>query len=255
MSFREQLASRAIDRAIPVPYYYQIAGFLREVIGDSGADPKRGEVALPSESELCAIYGVTRGTVRHALEVIEHEGLIYREKGRGTYLRRRRVGIDPTKLCSYAEDMRARGWEPGTHVLSVDCVAPRPQIQHQLHVADGRRVWELYRLRLADGEPLSIQWSYIPCDLAPDLDRRDLSGSLYYVLKNDYDHTLQAADQIIRVRAATLAESRLLGTEEGNAVFVIDRTTLDQRGDPVEFLHSVWRGDRYDFEIHLSTNS
>ena len=255
MSFHAQLAARTIDRTIPVPYYYQIAQFLREVFEDSDLDPEQGEVALPSESVLCEIYGVTRGTVRHALEVTEREGLIYREKGRGTFLKRRRVEFDPTKLCSYTEDMRARGWEPGTHVLGVACVSPRPHIQHHLQMPDGGRVWELYRLRLANGEPLSLQWSFIPCNLAPDLDRRDLSGSLYYVLKNGYDHALEAADQIIRTRAATLAEAELLGIEEGDAVFVIERTTLDQQGEPVEFLHSVWRGDRYDFEIHLASNN
>ena len=254
MTFHAQLATRTIDRAIPVPYYYQIAQFLREVIEDSDADLERGEVALPSESELCEIYGVTRGTVRHALEVMEREGLIYREKGRGTFLRRRRVEFDLTKLCSSTEDMRARGWVPGTRVLGLGSVVPRPHIQQELQVADGRQVWELHRLRLANGEPISLQWSYIPFDLAPDLDARDLAGSLYYVLKNDYDHTLEAADQVIRTRAATLAEAELLGIEEGDAVFVIERTTFDQRGEPVEFLHSLWRGDRYDLEVHLASN-
>jgi GntR family transcriptional regulator len=227
---------------------------MREVIEDSVASPDRGEVALPSESELCEIFGVTRGTVRHALEVIEREGLVYREKGRGTFLKRRRVGFDPTKLCSFTEEMRARGWEPGTCVIGLERVLPRPHIRHELQMPDGRRVWELYRLRLANGEPMSLQWSYIPFDLAPDLDQRDLSGSLYYVLKNDYDHGLEAADQIIRARAASLAEAEMLAVTEGDAVFVIERTTLDQRGDPVEFLHSVWRGDRYDFEVHLEAN-
>ena len=255
MSFRAQLAARTIDRAIPVPYYYQIARFLREVIEDSDADADLGEIALPSEAELCDLYGVTRGTVRHALEVIEREGLIYREKGRGTFLKRRRVEYDPTKLCSYTEDMRARGWAPGTCVLSVACVLPRPHIRNELQVADGQRVWELYRLRLANGEPLSLQWSFIPCDLAPDLDARDLSESLYYVLKNEYDHALEAADQLIRTRAASLAEAELLGIEEGDAVFVIERTTYDQRGEPIEFLHSIWRGDRYDFRIHLASTA
>jgi GntR family transcriptional regulator len=255
VTFHAQLATRTIDRAIPVPYYYQIAQFLREVIEDSDADPEQGEIALPSESELCEIYGVTRGTVRHALEVIEREGLIYREKGRGTFLKRRRVEFDLTKLCSSTEDLRARGWVPGTQVLGIECIVPRPHIQHELQLPDGHKVWELHRLRLANGEPISLQWSYIPCALAPDLDDRDLTGSLYYVLKNDYDHTLEAADQVIRTRAATVAEAALLGIKEGDAVFVIERTTLSQRGEPIEFLDSLWRGDRYDLEVHLASKS
>lgn len=254
MSFHAQLAVRRIDRSIPVPYYYQIAQFLREAIEDSDADPEQGEVALPSEAELCDIFGVTRGTVRHALAVIEREGLVYREKGRGTFLKRRRVELDLTKLCSSTEDMRARGWVPTTRVLSLARAAPRPHIQQELRLGEGHEAWELYRVRMANGEAISLQWSYIPCDLAPSLDELDLAGSLYYVLKNEYGHELKAADQVIRTRAATQAEAELLGIEDGDALFVIERTTFDQRGDPVEFLHSLWRGDRYDLEVRLTSS-
>ncbi len=254
MSFHAQLTARRIDRSIPVPYYYQIAQFLREAIEDSDADPEQGEVALPSEAELCDIFGVTRGTVRHALAVIEREGLVYREKGRGTFLKRRRVELDLTKLCSSTEDMRARGWIPTTRVLSLARAVPRPHIQHELRLGDGHEVWELHRLRMANGEAISLQWSYIPCDLASSLDELDLAGSLYYVLKNEYGLELKAADQVIRTRAATQAEAELLGIEDGDALFVIERTTFDQRGDPVEFLHSLWRGDRYDLEVRLTSS-
>jgi GntR family transcriptional regulator len=246
-----QLSARRINKDIPVPYYYQIAQLLREVIEDVCPDREREEISLPSEAELCDLYGVTRGTVRHALEVIEREGLIYREKGRGTFLTRRRVELDLTTLCSTTEDMEARGWEPGTRVLGLQRVNPRPHVQHKLDIAEDALVWELHRLRLANGEPISLQWSYIPCALARDLDRHDLTGSLYYVLKNGYGIELRTADQVIRTRNATLAEARLLQIGEGDALFAIERVTCDQRGAPVEHLDSLWRGDRYDLQVRL----
>ncbi|NLF00331.1 MAG: GntR family transcriptional regulator, partial [Anaerolineales bacterium] len=187
MAVEVQLSGRRINKEIPVPYYYQIAQILREVIEDQQLDPGQGEASLPSEAELCDVYGVTRGTVRHALEVIEREGLIYREKGRGTFLTRRRVELDLNKLCSTTEDMRARGWEPSTIVLGLEKGSPRPHVRYKLGVGDEDGcVWMLHRLRLANDEPVSLQWSYIPCALAPDLDTHDLTGSLYYVLKNEY---------------------------------------------------------------------
>ena len=124
-------------------------------------------------------------------------------------------------------------------------------VQRQLHLAAQEQVWEIYRLRLADGESISLQWSYLPCEHMPDLDRQDLSGSLYYILKNVYGIELRTAQQMIRTRAATDEEALQLAVPEGAPLFVIDRTTYDQNEVPVEHLHSLWRGDRYDLQVRL----
>lgn len=246
-----QPGTRRVNKAIPVPYYYQIAEILRDMIADAEVQPD-AEVALPSENELCTLYEVTRATVRHALELLEEEGLVYREKGRGTFLRRRRVQIDLTRLCSTTEDMKARGWTPATQVLSVRVVTPLAHVQHQLRTSEDAQVWEVHRLRLADGEPISLQWSYLPCQSVPELDRLDLTGSLYYGLANRYGIQLQNGEQVIRTRAVTAEEARLLAIPESAPVFVIDRTSYDQEGRPIEYLRSLWRGDRYDLQIRLS---
>lgn len=248
-----QLNAQKINKNLPIPFYYQIVQILREAIEDHGiaSDPDQGEVALPSETELCEFFQVNRGTVRHALEMLEREGLIYREKGRGTFLRRRRVELDLASLCSTTEDLRARGWAPQTRVLSIARMAPGLHIQRHLQLAEGSPVWQVYRLRLANGEPISLQWSYIPAHLAPDLDQRDLTGSLYYTLKNIYGIDLKTADQTIRTRAVILDESELLEIAEGDPVFDITRVTYDQHQRPVEYLDSLWRGDRYDLRVRL----
>lgn len=247
-------AARKINKDIPIPYYYQIAQSLREMIEDAGVDSEQGDIALPSEAELCDIYEVTRGTVRHALQVLEREGLIYREKGRGTFLRRRRVQLDLARLCSTTEDMKGRGWMPGTRVLSVKCMIPRPHVQRELRLPKDGQVWEIYRLRLANNEAISLQWAYIPCHMTPGLDKYDLTSSLYYALKNGYGIEMKTADQVIRTRGATLEEAGLLEIAEGDPVFVIERTTCDQNDVPVEHLHSLWRGDRYDLQVRLFSN-
>ncbi len=246
-----ELGARRIDRALPIPYYYQIAEILRGLIADANLKPET-DVPLPSENELCDQYAVTRATVRHALDLLEREGLVYRRKGKGTFLRRR-VQLDLARLSSTTKDMRARGWVPGTRVLSVRTVAAAKHIQHQLRIPDPAEAWEVHRLRLADGEPISLQWSYIPRERAPGLKDHDLSGSLYDILHTAYSIDLRAADQVIRTRLATDEEALLLEVPAGAPVFAIERTSFDQAEKPVEYLHALWRGDRYDLQIRLTS--
>jgi GntR family transcriptional regulator len=251
MSETMLLGDRRIDRALPIPYYYQIAEILRGMIADSRIGPDT-ETALPSENELCGLYAVTRATVRHALDLLEREGLVYRRKGKGTFLRRR-VQLDLARLCSTTKDMQARGWVPGTRLLGARLVTASAHIQRQLRIQENPpQVWEIHRLRLADGEPISLQWSYVSCQRAPGLDKHDLAGSLYDTLRAGYGIELRTAEQVIRTRMATDEEALTLSIPAGAPVFVIDRTSFDQAEKPVEHLHALWRGDRYDLQIRLS---
>lgn len=251
MTILNTLSARKINRELPIPFYYQIVQILRDAIQDHEAAPEGGEVLFPSEAELVEFFQVNRGTIRHALEILEREGLIYREKGRGTFLQRRRLELDLTTLCSTTEDLKARGWEPGSVLLGLAQITPRLHIQRYLDLGEAETVWQIYRLRLANGEPISLQWSYIPTRLAPNLVAQDLDGSLYYTLKNRYGIELKTGEQTIRTRAATLEEAQLLEISTGDPLFEISRVTLDQYGRPVEHLDSLWRGDRYDFRIRL----
>ena len=251
MSGAFQMGDRRIDRALPIPYYFQIAEILRGLIADARLNQET-EAALPSENQLCDLYAVTRATVRHALDLLEREGLVYRRKGKGTFLRRR-VQMDLARLCSTTTDMRARGWVPATRVLAVRMITAARHIQHQLQVPDPVQVWEVHRLRLADGEPISLQWSYISSTRAPGLDRHDLAGSLYDTLRAAYSIELRTAVQVIRTRLATDEEALLLEVPPGAPVFAIERTSFDQAERPVEYLHALWRGDRYDLQIRLTS--
>ncbi len=244
--------TRKIDKNLPVPFYYQIVQILRDAIRDIGISGEGGEISFPSEFELSDAFQVNRGTVRHALDMLEREGLIQREKGRGTFLRTRRVEVDLSKLCSTTEDLRARGWEPGTRVLGITLVQPSPHIQTALRMPkEGELTWLIYRLRLANGEPISLQHSYIPAALTPDLDQRDLSKSLYNTLNDSYNLKMADAAQIIRVRLVTPDEASLLEISEGTPVFEFTRTSYDTAGRPIEYLESLWRGDRYDLFVRL----
>ncbi|TLN18083.1 GntR family transcriptional regulator [bacterium] len=249
---KELLMRHRINRDLPVPYYYQIVEILRVVIRDMEVESDVVE-SLPSEVELCEIYQVNRGTIRHALDALEREGLIYREKGRGTFIRRKRYEIDLLHFNSTTEELLARGHVPSTRVLSTGVINPDLHMQKSLWLTANDPVWQLYRLRLADGEPISLQWSHVPVALAPDIDQKDLTGSLYQILKTDYQIVLTSGDQIIRARMATPEESELLQIKAGDPVIEISRVSYDQNEEPVEYMDSLWRADRYDMRVHLSS--
>ena len=244
---------KRINKDLPVPYYYQIVQALRESIADLEEPDVNEKIALPSEPELSNLFSVNRGTIRHALQVLEREGLIYREKGKGTFVRRRRVEMDLSYLCSTTEDIKSRGWEPGTEVISVNKVIPRTHIRASLNLLEGDKVWEIYRSRSANGEPISLQRAFFPVVLMPDLNEKNLSGSFYYVWKNFYGLDPHEGEQTIRTRPATKEEASLLAIDEYAPIFEITRITFDINGTPFEYLISIWRGDRYDFFVRLSS--
>jgi GntR family transcriptional regulator len=240
-----------INKDLPIPYYYQIIQVLRESIDDIENKESQEEIQLPSEAELCELFSVNRGTIRHALDFLEREGLIYREKGRGAFVRRRRVELDLSYLCSTTEDLKSRGWEPGTEILGIDQVAPRSHIRTSLKLGENEKVWEVYRRRLANGEPISLQRAFLPTALMPDLIKLDLTQSFYGIWTNRYNLQPRDAEQTIRTRIATSEEAELLQISESSPIFEITRVTYDINNRPIEYLISVWRGDRYDFYVRL----
>ena len=244
---------KRINKDLPIPYYYQIVQAIRESIADLEEPDVNEKIALPSEPELSSLFSVNRGTIRHALQVLEREGLVYREKGKGTFVRRRRVEMDLSYLCSTTEDIRSRGWEPGTEVISVDKVVPRTHIQASLNLPEGSKVWEIFRSRSANGESISLQRAFFPVVLMPDLKEKNLRGSFYNIWKESYNIHPHEGEQTIRTRPATEEEASLLAIDEDAPIFEITRITFDINGTPFEYLISIWRGDRYDFFVRLSS--
>ena len=247
------ITPRRINKDLPIPYYYQIVQVLRESIDDIENKESSEEIQLPSEAELCDLFSVNRGTIRHALDLLEREGLIYREKGRGAFVRRRRVELDLSYLCSTTDDLKNRGWEPRTEVFSITKVSPRSHIRSSLKLAEDEKVWEVYRRRLANEEPISLQRAYFPVDLMPDLIKLDLTQSFFSIWQNIYHIQPRDAEQTIRTRTATSEEAELLSISDCDPIFEISRITYDVNNHPFEYLTSVWRGDRYDFYVRLTS--
>ena len=242
-----------VDKNSTVPYYQQLADILRTEIREN--QPEDGLYQLPSENDLATLHGLTRATVRHALDVLEREGWIYREKGKGTFAVVRRVEQELTQLVSTTEAMRQRGWSMLTQVLSLDKIDAPTHVARELEVTPEASVYELCRLRIVDDAPLSIQTAYLPSALCPRLEENDLSGSLYRLLEGRYGLRLWTGHETLRARCSTPHEAKLLQIRKGAPVMYAERTTYASTGEPVEYLEAVWRGDRYDFKVTLQRPS
>jgi GntR family transcriptional regulator len=239
-----------IDKASSTPYYDQLAEILRREISEKQAEGEA--LQLASENELAEQHGLSRATVRHALDKLEREGWIYRQKGVGSFAVVRRVEQELTRLDSTTEAMRQRGWRLVTSVLSVGQVAATHHIARALELEPGEMVYELCRLRLVDDLPFSLQTAYLPAALCPRLEDNDLTTSLYRLLESRYGLRLWTGQETLRARRATPPEAQVLGIGEEIPVLYAERITYAANGAPVEYLEAVWRGDRYDFKVTLS---
>jgi len=239
-----------IDKASPLPYYEQLAELLRREIADRQASGEPFQ--LPSENELAEKHGLSRATVRHALDELEHDGWIYRQKGVGSFAPVRRFEQDLTQLVSTTEDMRQRGWSLLTRMVSWQQVPAAPQVARALEIAAAAEVYEVCRLRLVDDVPISVQTAYLPAALCPRLEENDLAASLYQLLESRYGLRLWSGRETLRARGATEHEARLLDVAEGTPVMHAERITYAANGLAVEYLEAVWRGDRYDFKVTLT---
>ncbi|HWI66045.1 MAG TPA: GntR family transcriptional regulator [Symbiobacteriaceae bacterium] len=234
---------------IPIPLYYQIKARLLEAIENGQLKP--GDRVL-SERELTTQFGVSRMTARQALTELENQGYLYRVQGKGTFVATPKLEQPLVGLTSFTEDMRRRGLEPAARVLSaVEVVAGR-KVARALGVGETASVYRLERLRLAGGEPMALEISHIPVALAPGLlDGGPVEQSLYRVLGERYDVHLIRAMQSLEAVAANAYEAEILHVREGTPLLLLERISRDHLDRPVEFVRSLYRGDRYRFTTEL----
>ena len=222
-----------------VPKHEQLRGRLTELAARLPAGSP-----LPGERQLCIEHGVSRITVREAIGQLVSEGVLVRVRGKGTFVAER-AARSRLHLASFSEDMRRLGLRPGTAVLDVDRLVPPPATRRALELPAGAQAWHVRRLRLADDQPMSIDDAWYTADVLPDLDRQDLTGSLYTLLAEHYGCTIDRAEQTVRAAEADRSTGALLGLPAGRPVLVFDRVSYSA-GRPVEHAESTYRGDRYE---------
>ncbi len=206
---------------------------------------------VPTERELCLSYGVSRSTVRQALQQLELEQRIYRRQGKGTFVAQAKIE-QPLELTSHTEGMRARGIIPGSKLIDVRRIPAGADVGPRLGLAPDAEVLRIERLRLADGDPIAIEVLYLSAARFDGITSAlGESGSLYQLLYSDYGVELASAEETIEAVVAGHREVELLGSWPGAPLLLLSRRTLDTRGQPTEYVRSLYRGDRFRFRTHL----
>jgi GntR family transcriptional regulator len=243
------LMQDTINRHSKLPYYQQLYDILRGKIDRSEWSP--GDM-IPPESELIDQYEVSRITVRQVLDMLVNEGLIYRQRGRGSFVAHPTLEQTMNRIVSFTEDMRQRGFNPGTRVVSARLIPAVKDISEKLQVEPGETLARIERLRTADGEPMSIEESYLVHRYCPSVLQHDYATQpLREILDRDYGIRLVYAKQIIRAIQASRELAGVLKIKSGSPLLFIERITYSQGEIPVEFLRVYYRADRYSLYNEL----
>jgi GntR family transcriptional regulator len=224
--------------------------FLRDRVMDVIEELPVG-TALPAERVLAEQLGVARMTLRRVLDTLEREGLVVRRHGSGTYVAQPRAA-QPLTMTSFSEHMRAAGLEPSSRTLSFTAQPAGARLGRKLNVSPSASVLRIVRVRLADAEPVAIESLHVPAHLVPGLTGEDLErGSFYRLLRDRYGVVLSEAAQTIEATVTTAEESELLGVPPQSPAFLFEVTARDASGATVEFVRSVFRGDRYKISAEI----
>lgn len=233
-----------VDKQSAIPIYVQIEELLRERIVQ-GTYPVNS--LIPSERDLSAQFGVSRMTVRQALLNLVKEGYLYREKGRGTFVAEEKMEQPLNGLTSFTEDMKARGFVPGTKLIGFSKVKPDAQIAAKLGLAEEALVYKIIRIRYADNTPMAIERSFLPVGLLPELTEEALQGSLYAYIEQQAHLVIGQATQRMEAALAKLDDAEYLQISLPSAVVLIERISMLDDGRPFEVVRSTYRADRYKF--------
>lgn len=237
---------------LTAPLYARTADALRKRVGTEWHAGDR----IPAESQLCEEFGVSSITMRRAVATLVAEGLLVRLQGRGTFVSSDHSIVQgPPRLTSFTQDMDARGWKSSARVLGATAGRAPADVCLQLGLGESAVVTKIERVRLADDEPVALQLAYLPSIVFPGLEAHNFSReSLYEVLKGHYSVQPAAATETYRASTANPDEAKLLGVPVRSPVFRVERVTVDGSGHKIEYVRSVFRGDRYSLQLRLSAS-
>jgi len=208
-------------------------------------EPLSVGAAIPSERQLGMDLGVSRLTVRAALDELVREGYLVRRRGAGTFVAEPKVakGID---ITSFSDDMRARGLTPASRTLDLREIPAGARLGRILHVSPSEPIVSVKRLRLADGDAMAIELLHVRSSLVPGLSARDLEeNSFYDLLASRYEIAIVGGTQTVEPTVTNEEESGALGVPLHSPALLFERVTHSADGDVVEFTSSIYRGDRY----------
>ena len=237
-----------LDESSALPLYQQLQRALRGAIENGIIGP---DDALPPERDLAEMLGVSRITVRKAIDELVDDGLLIRKQGSGTFVSNR-VEKNFAKLTSFSEDMRARGREPRSVWLNRATGTVTPEESLTLRSSPGTPVFRFHRIRYADDAPMALEYATVLAGCLGSVE--DVASSLYEALEKTGNRPVRAL-QRLRAVLLTAEQAKLLKAQERDAGLLVARVGYLKDGRAVEFSQSFYRGDIYDFVAELNASS
>lgn len=237
-----------VDPNAPMPLYHQVEVAIRERISSGAWAPG---TQIPPEEQLCEQFRVSRVTIRHALRNLVSQGLLDRERGRGTFVRDTTLTAGARGLTSFSAEMQALGLKAGARTLSSAVQAAPEDVASALELPPDAPVVAIRRLRTGDGRPVGVQIAYLPASRFPGLEDLSLDDrSLYGLLQERYAVSPAEAIETFRIAHLSDTDAELLEVEPGDCAFAVERLTSDVH-QPFEFVRSMMRGDKYRVRLVL----
>jgi len=236
-----------------VPLYVQLKTILASQINRGELRPHE---KLPSERQLCREFGISRMTVRHALNTMSQAGLVYTQPGTGIFVADPRLSLDVrVSLAGFSEDVLRSGGTPSSILLDACLCEAAPELARALHVKEGEELARIKRLRMIDKVPLAVQTAHLPHRLCPNILQHDLAAqSLIRTLGKEYGLRLARAEQTVRAVLASPEEREMLGLADPAPVMNTERITYLETGEVIEFARSTFCGDWYRLKFELDPN-
>jgi GntR family transcriptional regulator len=244
------MVKMAVD--VAAPKYWQIQNILRDRCRTLGVGAQ-----LPTEADLCEEFGVSRITVRKALDALVQEGLVNRVQGRGTFVLNPKIATKYRetfvhRIAGFHAEMTARGFSVQSRVLRNELVTPPAAVAERLRLGLGQRAVHLLRVRFVDHRPNHISETYLRADRFPGLELADLSErSLYGLLRDRYGARLARAQLVVESETSTPEQASLLEIEPGSPLLAVRATVLDEAGSPLLFAASWHRADESQVEFEV----
>ncbi|WP_334329812.1 GntR family transcriptional regulator [Companilactobacillus sp. HBUAS59699] len=229
-----------------VPVYIQIHNRIKKEI-ESGKWAV-GE-RIPSERKLAEDFDVSRMTLRQAIQTLVDEGILQRQVGSGTYVSSSKVQEKMSGTTSFTEITEGQGKKPSSKTVSYHVADPSMSEMEKLKLSDGEQVLRMERIRYADDQPICFEVTTIPTSIVSDLDKEDITSSLYKALEDKAGLRLGTATQTVSAMLSSEKIATLLKVKRGSAILRLRQVTTLDDGRPFEYVRSQYAGDRFEFYL------
>ncbi len=241
-----------LDKNSSVPIYAQLEDYIKQKIKERVYLP--GE-SLPTERELTELFGVSRMTIRQAVANLAHQGVLYKIPGKGAFVSRE-VIEKKLEIESFSQDMEKRGLVPSSRILFFEKIVPENEIKAKLQLLDHEKVYFINRLRLANNEPMAMEYCYLPEKYYPNLMKYNLMVcSLYKLLKEEYNANFNYMKQDIKAVNMSKREAELLLGKTKSFGLASLKTMYNDDENPIEYTKTIYNPERYTFNMVLFNKS